>query len=1233
MREENVESIYELSPVQRGMLFHSLYAPDSGVYVEQLSARLEGKLEVAVFARAWQQMVDRHAALRSSFHWEELKKPAQVVYRQLEVTLERSSWRGLSTSEQRRRLEAYLHADRERGFDLGAPPLMRLALFELGEGVFQFVWSYHHLYLDGWSQALVLQEVFRCYEALSQGRPVLLPRPRPYRHYIAWLQRQDLEEARSYWQRELAGFTAPTLLGPWQDSPGEHGDYREVRRGFSAPVSFALQSLARRHELTLNTLVQGVWALLLGRYSGDDDVVFGTTTSGRPADLPGVESMVGLFINTLPVRARISPQEALPAWLERLQVQQAELRHYEYSPLDQVQKWSEVPADQGLFDHILVFENYPIDASLRQPAEGLEISDVRSFERTNYALTVVIIPTSELELRALYDCRSWDTVTVLRMLGHFENILRGVTADPSAGSGPRRLGEVPMLAGGERQQLLFEWSDTRCDAAGASSIQELFAVQVERTPEAVAVVCGRECLSYRELDARANALARVLAGLGVGPEVVVALAIDSSPEMLVGLLGVLKAGGAYLPLDPAYPQERLDFMVEDSGAAVVLTEDELAPRFEELSRSGTRRAGGALPGIRVLRLGKGSPESGEPSVGPQEGVPAVGVGPGSLAYVIYTSGSTGRPKGVAITHGTLMNLVSWHLRSYRVRRGDRATQVAGPAFDASVWEIWPYLAVGATLCIPDPETRFSPPELVSWLVAELITVSFLPTPLAELAMAQEWPSASALRALLTGGEALHHRPPAGLGFELVNHYGPTESTVVATCGGVAPAPERTDTPDIGRPIANVRVYLLDRMLRPVPLGAAGELSIGGGSLARGYLDQPGLTAEHFVPDPHSGDPSAGDGGGRLYRTGDLARFRADGAIEFLGRIDRQVKVRGIRIELGEIEAFLAQSPSVRECVVVAQETRPGDVRLVAYLAAEPESAPVERELRGFLKERLPEAMVPSAFVLLEALPLTPNGKVDRAALARRTLPDRAAPQDEFVPPRTPTEVALARIWSRVLGVEQVGMRDNFFELGGDSILSIQVVSGARQEGLVLTPREVFDQPTLGELAAVVATATGGLGDQGPVTGELPLTPIQRWFFEWQLGASHHFNQALMLEVRERLEPAWLERALAVLLEHHDALRLRFSRVGGKKWRQVNERPGTAAPFAQVDLSALEAARQGPALAAAAAAVQGSLDLARGPLVRLVLFDFGSQRTARLHWVIHHLAVDGVSWRILLEDLE
>ncbi|MCP4657989.1 MAG: non-ribosomal peptide synthetase, partial [bacterium] len=477
MKEENIESMMELSPLQQGMLFHTLYAPGSGVYVVHWSVLLEGGIEVSLFQRAWQHVIDRHAALRTSFHWEELEKPVQVVYRQIPLTLDHRSWRRLSPAEQQERLAEYLRADRERGFDPEVAPLMRLALFELGEDRWQFVWSFHHLYLDGWSNNLVLSELFHCYEAFSEGQPVRLAPPRPYEHYVAWLGEQDLGLAKRYWQTLLAGFTAPVPLARWQDpSPDEHDDYRELELTVSTETSSAVRALAQQHRLTLNTLVQGAWGLLLSRYTGANDVVFGNTTSGRPADLPGVESMVGLFINTLPVRVKVEPQELALPWLERFQDLLADLRQYEYTPLDRVRGWSEIAAGTALFDNILVFENYPWNVARERDSQALRVSGLRTVERTNYPMTVAVIPGPQLTVKLLYDRRYFDAAAVRRMGRHYEHLLHGLAADPAH----RRLGEVPMLAAAERRQLLLEWNDVARSFPRDATLHALFEAQAER---------------------------------------------------------------------------------------------------------------------------------------------------------------------------------------------------------------------------------------------------------------------------------------------------------------------------------------------------------------------------------------------------------------------------------------------------------------------------------------------------------------------------------------------------------------------------------------------------------------------------------------------------------------------------------------------------------------------------------------------------------------------------------
>jgi non-ribosomal peptide synthase protein (TIGR01720 family) len=591
--------------------------------------------------------------------------------------------------------------------------------------------------------------------------------------------------------------------------------------------------------------------------------------------------------------------------------------------------------------------------------------------------------------------------------------------------------------------------------------------------------------------------------------------------------------------------------------------------------------------------------------------------------VIYPSGSTGRPKGVPITHASLFNLVCWHQETYQVSPADRATQIAGPAFDASVWEIWPYLTAGASVHIPDTATRLDAGRLVRWLVDRRVTLTFLPTPLAESVLRESWPEATPLRVLLTGGDRLKQAPARNLPFRLVNHYGPTENTVVSTFAEVDEGSNAA--PPIGRPLANTQAYVLDRHLQPVPVGVPGQLHVGGVQLAPGYWNRPDLTADKFIPNPFRGEPEA-----RLYQTGDLVRWRPDGNIDFLGRIDNQVKIRGFRIELGEIEATLDRHPAVRQSLVLVREDAPGRTQLVAYVRPESGAVPAVHELRAHLKESLPEVMVPSAVVLLDAFPLTPNGKIDRNALP--AIDVSAGIEAPFVAPQTPNETILANIWSQALRVDRVGVHDKFFELGGDSILGMQVVAKANQAGLRLTLSQMFQHQTIAELALVAENTTDVASDGGPVTGDVPLTPIQQWFFEQNFADAHHWNQAVMLELWQTLDPALVELAIRQLIAHHDALRLRFSRHE-EGWRQFNAAADDTIALTRKDLSGFGEAEQHSAMQDALAELQARLNLAEGPLVGAALFDLGPRRRPRLLVVIHHLAVDTVSWRILLEDLQ
>ena len=1181
---DNISDLYPLSPLQQGMLFHVLQEQGTGLYFNQLSCELRGALDLGAFTEAWRLAVAAFPILRTAIVWEDVDEPLQVVLEEVELPLVQEDWRGTPATEQEARFTSWLEEDRRRGVELGTPPLMRLSLLRTGDAAYRFVFSHHHILLDGWSVPLLIRQVFVLYESLVRGVSPRVEQGRPYRDYIEWIQERGLEESERFWRQSLAGFSEPTELG--RGFPGLDGSPTSGRASrkvlLSATATEALNALGRQHGLTLNTVVQGAWALLLGHHSGTRDVVFGTTVSGRPPQLHGVEGMVGLFINTLPVRVRLPADEPLVAWLKGLQAFLLELRQHEHSPLVKVRRWSEVPAGPPLFESLVVFENYPVDAALTASLPSLEVRDVRAAEEDHHPLTLTAVPGRELKLELAHECSRFDAAHVDGMLGQLRHLLESMATRPQ-----QRLSELSPVDAAERQRLLREWSVAGGPSTEPAVLHRLFEEQVARTPDAEALVFGSQRLTYAELDARANQLAHHLRGLGVRAESRVVLCLERSLELIVSMLGVLKAGGVYVPLDPSWPAARRHMLVEDCGATVVLD----APVDPEALSRAPRTA------------------------------PPVVVHPEQLAYIIYTSGSTGRPKGVLVAHRNVCNTVRVSRWAWAVGPGKRVLQFASASFDASVSEIYGALLDGATLVLASREDIQPGPELVRLLSEQRITATMLTPSVLEVTPAEALPL---LETVMAAGEACNPGLTKrwGTGRRFINVYGPTEITICATLADCVPGAPVTP---LGPPIGGARLYVLDAALRPVARGVRGELYVGGAGVSRGYFGRPELTAERYLPDLFSNEPGA-----RMYRTGDVVRWMPDGQLEFFGRADDQVKVRGFRIELGEIEAALRAEPSVGEAVVVVRKGAQGESKLVAYVVpAAGGPAPSLRELRERLGTRLPEYMVPAAIVMMEALPLNTSGKVDRKALP---APEQAREvPDDFVPPSTPSELALAEVWAQVLGHERVGIHDDFFELGGDSILAIQIISRAAQAGLHVTAKQLFSLRTIAQLAAAAGSAPGITAEQSLVTGPVVSTPIQRWFFEQERVNPHHYNQALLLALREPWDVALLEQALQHLLLHHDALRLRFSR-SAEGWSQEHGGSEGRFPLEQVDLSGVAPEARREALEAHAAKTQASLGLQEGSLARAVLYELGAGEPRRLLLVIHHLVVDGVSWRVLLTDL-
>ena len=1209
-RDVRPEAVYGLSPLQEGLLFHSLYEGGGELYVVQLSYRLEGELDEGALRRAWVEAARRHEALRTGYEWEGVEPMAAVVRREAELRWERLDWSHLSPDEQGRRLEEYLTAERGRGFDVRESPLTRQAVIVLGSGSHQFVWTFHHLIMDGWSGSMLAGEVARLYEAYAAGsEPVLEPAPR-YREYMAWLGRQDLEAAERYWRERLSGVESPTLIASGRAT----GERRLVTAALTETVTARLTEAARRWQVTLSTLVQGAWALVLGRHTGREEVVYGVTVSGRPAELEGVERMVGLFINTLPARVRIEEGAGVEEWLRGMQAEAARMREYEYSPLSQVQGWSEAPKGGALFDSIVVFENYPVDQTLREWEGTLRIGQVRASETTNYAAAVVAVPGRELGLQLMYEAGAVGEGGAERLLGELGWVLEQL----AEGEG-LRVGEVEVVREEERRLLLHEWNDTAAEFADSPLLHALVERQASATPGSTAVEWEDGSLTYQQLDERANRLARHLLALGAERESLVAVYMERGPEMVMALLGILKAGCAYVPVDPSYPQQRVELMLSDSGAQVVLTQGRLTTGL------------GVAGGVRVVTVD----DEWEEIALHDASRPAVEVSPDHLAYVIYTSGSTGTPKGAMNTHRAITNRLLWMQRQYQLRESDRVLQKTPFSFDVSVWEFfWP-LMTGHCLVLAKPDGHRDAAYLVNLIRRrQLSVVHFVPSMLQVFLDEQGVEACESLRLVVCSGEALpeelRRKFRRLLRAELHNLYGPTEAAVDVTYFDCA---EESSTPvvPIGRPVANTRVYVLDAGLRPVPVGVAGELFISGVQLARGYLRRAGLTAERFIADPYAQTPGA-----RMYRTGDLCRWLSDGTVEYLGRLDHQVKLRGFRIELGEIEAAALTYMGVREAVAVVREEAGGG-RLVAYVVAEHGAEVNQSQLRAHLAERLPEYMVPSVFVVLDSLPLTPSGKVDR-----RALPEPAAPRGESgsMEPRTQTEEMVAGIWSSVLGVGQVGARDNFFELGGHSLLATQVISRVRDAfGVEVGVRALFDAPTPSGLAAHVEAAVRdrqGLSvppvRRGEAGAEAPLSFAQQrlWFLAQLEPGSAAYNVAAAVRLEGELDVEALGAALREVGRRHEVLRTRFENRGGRPVAVVEE--GAELRVEEIDLRTFpEAEREREAARLVSEAARRGFDLGEWPLVRVRVVRVGEQERV-LALVMHHIISDGWSLDVLIREL-
>ncbi|MBP5974477.1 amino acid adenylation domain-containing protein [Brasilonema sp. CT11] len=1218
-----------LSWAQERLWFLNQLEGSSPTYNVPAAVQITGQLNVVALEQALSELVQRHEVLRTTFGTVN-GTPVQAIALPRAITIPLIDLQALPSVEQTTQVKHLVMQEAQRPFDLATGPLLRVTILQLGENSHLLLVTMHHIICDAWSIGVFIQELSTLYQTFVSGASCTLPElPIQYADFAQWqrqcLSGEVLESELNYWKQHLAGAPALLELPTDRHRPPVQG-FRGSTETFelSAELTKQLKHLSQQSGATLFMTLQTAFVILLSRLSGQDDILIGTPIANR--NRQEIESLIGFFVNTLVLRTQIQGNPSFSKLLS--QVRQVALDAYAHQdvPFEQVVEALQPERNLShspLFQVMFVWQNTPM-RKLELP--GLTLTSLSMSSVTaKFDLTLSM---QEIESGLVgsweYNTDLFEPDTIRRMMGHFQTLLEGIVSNPE-----QLIGQLPLLTEAQRHQLLVQWNQTQANYPQDKCIHQLFEEQVERTPNAVAVVFEDQQLSYRELNCRANQLAHHLQALGVEPEVLVGLCVERSLEMVVGLLSILKAGGAYVPLDPAYPQERLSHILNDSQVSVLLTTEKLVTRLPEHQTQVVCLD----PNWRII------------SHHSQDN-PASKVKPKNLAYVIYTSGSTGKPKGVMIQHQSLVNFTKTAQAEYELSASDRVLQFASISFDTAAEEIYPCLTCGGMLVLRSNEMLSVVPEFLEKCKELNLTVLDLPTAYWHQVIFE---SASAnlmlpesLRLVIIGGErALPEavemwQKYVGTMPKLVNTYGPTEATVVATLcklSGSTSANFDQQEVSIGYPICNVQVYLLDKYFQPVPIGVPGELYIGGAGLARGYLNLPELTQEKFIPNPINCEKDA-----RLYKTGDLARYFPDGSIQFLGRIDHQVKIRGFRIELEEIESVLTQCPQVRETVVIAWEDHPGNKRLVAYVVPQQER-PTTSILRGFLKKKLPEYMVPGAFVFLEALPLTPNGKLDRRALPAPNA--EIALDDSLIAPRTPTEEIIANIFASVLKLEQVGIQNNFFELGGHSLLATQVVSRLRESLQIEVPlRTLFESPTVAELDQAIwalrqTTSDSVVAAIKPIpkdTQALPLSWGQErlWFLDQLEGGNASYNMPTALQISGGLNIVALEYAFSEIIQRHSILRTTFPTLNGTPVQKITS--PTAVRIPVVDLRFLSADEQTACVQQLATQqAQQTFDLAGGPLIRFQLLQLKEQSHVLLV-TLHHIIFDAWSSDIFVREL-
>lgn len=1201
-KERAISQLYPATPMQQGLIFANMLEQAAGSYVTQTWFTLQGEMNTQLFRQAWQMVVERHDVFRTAFVGFDFEIH-QLVSPVAKLPWFEQDLSHLTESEQQQAFEQYRLDDCQQPLAFDNPPLMRVAVFKTEARQLKVLWTHHHCIVDGWCASVIFSDLMSAYFALAGANDWQIQPAGRYSDYIAWLQQQDKTQAREFWQSYLKGIESSTPLPVTDSSITHNGALAEHSVSLNEQQLTALAQLAKDNEVTLNSLIQGAWGYLLHRYSGSDNVVFGTVVSGRPAELANVETTVGLFIRTIPIKVDCQ-SKPLGAWLRELHNNQISADGYSYLGLSDIQKAAEF--EGNLFDSLVIFSNYPLndEAAKISKTTGISVHSIHVDESTEYSLNLAVDAVRELTMTFKYGADKFTPALIAQMAEQLQQILLSMLTLSLEGD----ITQLALYSPEQQHQLLNSLAGKEKPLPQVSGVHQLFEQAVEKQPEAIAVEDDETHLSYQTLENKVNQLAHYLLSLGVEREQLIGVGCDGHWQMLVSQLAIMKAGATFVPVDVEAPQERRAHIINQCKMDILLCRTEHADKFAS-KVSHTLAVDDAEVVARLSALPQSRPDIRLNDDG------------SSLAYVIFTSGSTGKPKGVEIEQRGLINLAGYLIDTLQYCNQSCLLQYYSGAFDAGVEDWLVTLASGARLRFVDGEAKHSIERLTEIIQKSDIThLHIPPSVLALLDPAQ----LIGVKVLEVGGEKYSDQLPQKWADNRVffNVYGPTETTITSSLWRWQPGVPM----QLGTALDNLRYYVLDKQKRICPPGAVGELYIGGPAVARGYLNQPELTQNSFVADPFIA-------GQTIYKTGDLVSYQDNGSVAFVGRVDAQVKLRGYRIELGEIENQLEQLPNVKQAVVILHEPKDGHKSIVAYVKPWQQESADNAQLLQQLATRLPKYMLPGHILFVSSFVLNVNGKIDRKRLPE---PESMVPENTFEAPVNALEAQLCQIWLKVLGCRAVGRNDNFFTLGGDSILSIQLVSAARREGLLFSVKQLFNHPTVAQLATVVSKPQEDIGQNALEQGECLLSPIQQLFLTGPVTDKSHFNQSAMIELPAGVTKVQVEQMVSALFNRHDGLRLCFNEHVTGKWQahySLSAEDAVKHSLSYHCLTEQTADEQQHIVTQVADTLQKGLDICKGQLIKVAHFDGGAAQPGRLLIIIHHLVVDGVSWRILLDDLQ